>query len=327
MSFTSVSPCNTWPIQIASRCLLTAVTVKPFHWMHGLSSLFSIFSISTFSIASSLCISSYIKHRVSDAYNSTFCINTVIKTRQTIYTTTVTHTAVSRRMAIANGTCVSFCNQPKAHYLATSGESRRYVVAFTRFAGEGIWLRQESLKNILACPWIRTWDNRRNCYMDGKRIQCLSNASQQSIFNRSLVIQPVSSHVRHFSTFSHILASPGTITKCYMNGKRIQCWSNASQHIPIYLQPFTRYSEILVGNCNFFLPLARNAPVVGVPIGLLGKILVLIKLESWGYQVVKTVWRYVEPFRHNTSVWRTDGQTDVQLIAITCVSLLTHVKN
>ena len=35
-------------------------------------------------------------------------------------------------MAIANGTCVSFCNQPKAHYLATSRESRRYVVAFNR---------------------------------------------------------------------------------------------------------------------------------------------------------------------------------------------------
>jgi len=53
-------------------------------------------------------------------------------------------------MAIANGTCVSFCNQPKAHYLATSGEPRRYVVAFTRFAGGCIWLRQESLRHILA---------------------------------------------------------------------------------------------------------------------------------------------------------------------------------
>jgi len=38
---------------------------------------------------------------------------------------------------------VSFCNQPKAHYLATS----RYVVAFSRFAGAGIWLR-----HILASP-------------------------------------------------------------------------------------------------------------------------------------------------------------------------------
>ena len=46
-----------------------------------------------------------------------------------------------------------FCKQPKAHYLATSGQSRRYVVAFTRFADGGIWLRQESLRHILASPW------------------------------------------------------------------------------------------------------------------------------------------------------------------------------
>ena len=48
-------------------------------------------------------------------------------------------------LAIANRTCVSFCNQPKAYYLATSRESRRYVVA-----GASIWLRQESLRQILA---------------------------------------------------------------------------------------------------------------------------------------------------------------------------------
>jgi len=77
--------------------------------------------------------------------------------------------------------------------------------------------------------------------------------------------------------------------KYYIDEKRIQCWSNASQHIPIYLQPFTSYNEILVGNCNFFLPLALNAPVRGVPIGIPGKSLDLRKLESWGYQAVKTV--------------------------------------
>jgi len=50
--------------------------------------------------------------------------------------------------------------------------------------------------------------------------------------------------------------------KCYMDGKRIQCWSNAQQHIPIYLKPFTSYSEILVENCNFFpTSLAFNASV------------------------------------------------------------------
>jgi len=44
-----------------------------------------------------------------------------------------------------------------------------------------------------------------------------------------------------------------------------------------------RDSEILVGNCNIFFiyPVAFNAPVGGVPIGIPGKPLVLIKLESW----------------------------------------------
>ena len=62
----------------------------------------------------------------------------------------------------------------------------------------------------------------------------------------------------------------------------------AECRLPIYLQLFTSYSEILVGNCNFFLPLAFNAFVGGVPIGIPGK-MILRKLESWGYQAVKTV--------------------------------------
>jgi len=85
-------------------------------------------------------------------------------------------------MAIANGMCVSFCNQPKAHF---------------------------------GLPWVRPWDNRSKCHRDEKRIQCLSNALQ---------------------------------------------------HVPIYPHPFTSYSEILVGNCNFFLPLAFNAPVGVFPL-------------------------------------------------------------
>jgi len=35
------------------------------------------------------------------------------------------------------------------HNLATSRESRRYVVAITHFAGGSIWLRQESLRHTL----------------------------------------------------------------------------------------------------------------------------------------------------------------------------------
>jgi len=40
---------------------------------------------------------------------------------------------------------------------------------------------------------------------------------------------------------------------------------------------------------TFSYPLAFNAPVEGVPIGIPGKILVHIKLESWGYQALKRV--------------------------------------
>jgi len=48
--------------------------------------------------------------------------------------------------------CASVSTISLRHNLATSGESRWYVVAFTRFAGGGIWLRQESLSYILASP-------------------------------------------------------------------------------------------------------------------------------------------------------------------------------
>jgi len=99
------------------------------------------------------------------------------------------------------------------HNLATSGESLRYVVAFTRFAC-GIWLPQESLRHILASPGYAsgtiavnvTWMKRGfNAYQTHRSMY-------PSIFNRFPVIRTVSSKVRHFSTFfKHILASPGTI--------------------------------------------------------------------------------------------------------------------
>jgi len=79
-------------------------------------------------------------------------------------------------MAIANGTCVNFCNQPKAHF---------------------------------GLLWIRPWDNRGKCHMDEKRgfNDCQTHRSMYpSIFNRFPVIQPVSSKVRHFSTLLYILA-------------------------------------------------------------------------------------------------------------------------
>jgi len=140
-----------------------------------------------------------------------------------------------------------------AHYIFTAGQTPRsiYPSVFNHFWNIAIyrwwvidfqqWMKWMSLfLPHFAFHWVRPWDNR---------------------------------------------------IKFYMDGKRIQCWSYASQHVPIYLQPFTSYNEILVENCNFFLPLASNAPVWGVPIWIPGKSLDLRKLESWGYQAVKTVWR------------------------------------
>ena len=52
-----------------------------------------------------------------------------------------------------------------------------------------------------------------------------------------------------------------------MDRKRIQCLSNASQHVPIYLQ--LRYSELLVGNCDIFRPHLCLAAPQGVALILL----------------------------------------------------------
>jgi len=115
-----------------------------------------------------------------------------------------------------------------------------------------------------------------------------------SIFNRFPVIQAVSSKVRHFSTFLHILASPGyapgTIA---VNVTWVERGFNAGQmhrsmcpSIFNSLPAIARYwSEI----ATFSYPLAFNATRWGVPIGISAKILIVRKLESWGYQAVKTV--------------------------------------
>ena len=99
-----------------------------------------------------------------------------------------THMQIAtRRMTIANGMCVSFCNQPKAHF----GHPGTIMVNVT-------WMnRIQSLSNLsqhvaiylqpfhstckfksspffahFGLPWVCPWDNRGKCYMDGKRIQC-----------------------------------------------------------------------------------------------------------------------------------------------------------
>jgi len=91
---------------------------------------------------------------------------------------------VTRRMAIANGTCASFCNQPKAYF---------------------------------GLLWVRLWDNRGKFAWMKRGFNAWQThiSMYPSIFNRFPVIQPVSSKVRHFSTFfAHFglpWVRPGTI--------------------------------------------------------------------------------------------------------------------
>ena len=140
--------------------------------------------------------------------------------------------------------------------------------------------------------------------MDEKRIQCLSNASRQVPIYP--VIQHVSSKVRQFSTFLHILTSPEYAP--VLHG-----WNSGQTHSSIYPSIFNRlrgiaryWSEI----ATFFLPLAFNVPVGGVTIGIPGKGLVPRKLESMYYQE----WRqFDDRLSRFDTIPACDGQTDGQI--------------
>jgi len=137
--------------------------------------------------------------------------------------------------------------------------------------------------------------------------------------------------------------APGTIAVMLHGSKENQCLSNASQHVYIYLQPFSRnssrkiqssqfqhifahfglpwvrpwdnlqpflrYSKLLVENCDIFTPhLCLAAPRGVTPSEFRGDLGIHTKLEWMGYRVVKTSWQYVQPFWYSTSVWQTDGR-------------------
>jgi len=188
----------------------------------------------------------------------------------------------TRRMAIANGTCVSFCNKPKVHF------GLPWVYAPGTIAVNVTGMK----KGFNACQ--------THCSM------------YPSIFNLFPVIQPVSSKVRHFSTLCTFW--PPWVRPWDNRGKvRLHGWKENSMLVKrvaiIYPSIFNRlraiaryWSEI----ATFPTPLHLTPRWVCSHWNS-GKSLVLRKLESWGYQAVKTV-------RHNTSVWRTDGHTDVQPI-------------
>jgi len=124
-------------------------------------------------------------------------------------------TITTRSMAITNGTCVSFCKQPKAHYLAISRESRsrRYVVAYTvvlRVHRCRYLATSRESKAHFGLPGYAPGTIAVNVtWMERGFNACQTNRSTYpSIFNHFLVIQPENSKVLHFSTFCAFFWSP-----------------------------------------------------------------------------------------------------------------------
>jgi len=99
----------------------------------------------------------------------------------------------------------------------------------------------------------------------------LSRGMYPSIFNSFPVIRTASAKHCHFHvpppTFLFPLGTaPRAITLCCMDGKRTRCLQIISLHVPIYLLPFLRYSEIFVKKSSFYhTPLHSTPPLGGFP--------------------------------------------------------------
>jgi len=139
-----------------------------------------------------------------------------------------------------------------------------------------------------------------------------------SIFNRFPVIQAWSLKVGHFSTFLAYFCLPcvhhwDNRGKCYMDRMRIRCLSNASHHVPIYLQPFLRYSVLLVENCDILTPHLCLAAPQGVTPSEFREDLDIHKTRTNGLSCGEeslTIYSAVLIQYQRETDGRTDGRTD-----------------
>ena len=80
-------------------------------------------------------------------------------------------------MAIANGTASVSANS-LTHIIWLPHDSHAGMsLPIQSFCGCRYLATSRESKAHFGIPWVRPWDNRGKCYMDGKRIQCWSNAS------------------------------------------------------------------------------------------------------------------------------------------------------
>ena len=142
--------------------------------------------------------------------------------------------------------------------------------------------RARESKAHFGFPWVRPWDYRGKCYMYGKRIQCLSNASQHvypSVFNRFTVIQPVILKVRHFRTFLAHFGLPGyapgaiavNVTWLERGFNACKMPHNVYTHLSSTI--ILRYSDISVASIarklrHFHTPPLFSGPTGGDSVGI-----------------------------------------------------------
>ena len=113
-------------------------------------------------------------------------------------------------MAIANGTCVSFCNQPKAQlgYLRRVTPVCRCLHLFW-LPGIGPLLHVKfHLDDALDTPLGQSRSTLHGWKEDSMLIKRIAACTLHvPIYLQPFPSKPVSSKVRHFCTFLHILAS------------------------------------------------------------------------------------------------------------------------
>jgi len=143
---------------------------------------------------------------------------------------------------------------------------------------------------------------------------CQTPRSIPSIFNRFPLIQPVSSNVRHFSTFLAHFGfpgyAPGTIA---INVTRMERGFNACK-MPrcIYPSIFNHFWDIASywsKIATFSYPPLVNAPARGDPVGISWRCLMLVKQDDWA-----TIWwkNYDDILNRFHTIPACHGQTDGQ---------------
>ena len=163
-------------------------------------------------------------------------------------------------------------------------------------------------------PWRRPCDYHAICCVDGKTIQCLPNPSQhvpiylysfRVIWCLSQCISPKTQFLPHFC---FPWGPPwGNHAKCCMDKKWTRCLQIVSLHVPIYLLPFLRYSEIFVKKSSFYHIPLHSTPPLGGSRRNIGTPFTTEKLEWCRYPMVKKFRRYVYSFN---VIHERDGQTD-----------------